>query len=108
MAAPILATLMMGLASLGATLLLSRLAPGGPADFRAALLRLAQALPLAVGVLYEVGAWWVGPVAVLLGVALGLAVAAVAGRATLPLGVVALAAGLSALAAVILRAGPAA
>jgi hypothetical protein len=102
----ILATAMMALASFGATLLLSRRMPAGGADFGTALLRLAQALPLAVAFLYGRGAWWTGPVAILLGVAAGLGAARVTGGATVAVGVVTLAMGLSYMASVILRFGP--
>ncbi|WP_376089673.1 hypothetical protein ACE7GA_18405 [Roseomonas sp. CCTCC AB2023176] len=102
----LLATAMMALASLGATLLLSRRAAADGTDFGTALLRLAQALPLAVAFLYGHGAWWTGPVAILLGVAAGLGAARVTGGATLAVGVVALAMGLSYMASVILRFGP--
>ena len=104
--AALLALPMMALAPFGATLLLSRRPSTGGADFGTALLRLAQALPLAVGFLYGVGAWWVGPVALLLGIGAGLAAARIAGGAAIPIGVVTMAAGLSYLASVILRIGP--
>ncbi len=103
--AAILATLALALGPFGATLLLSRRPSAGPADLGTALLRLAQALPLPVTFLYDAGAWWAGIAAILLGVVAGLGAASVAGGAALPLGVVALAAGLSYVASIILASG---